>query len=79
MTLILIFIIIKSNFLIIIYNNNNTSAEINYETSSVVRGEFKITYHNFNQAIISGTFWYDAINSNGEVVKVREGRFDMRY
>jgi hypothetical protein len=62
----------------IIYNNDNSS-EINYETTSLVRGEFKITYHNYNNAILSGTFWFDAINSNGEIVKVREGRFDKHY
>jgi hypothetical protein len=50
-----------------------------YSTNSIVTGEFVITNHNFNQAIISGTFWFDAINSNGEKVEVREGRFDMHY
>ncbi len=29
--------------------------------------------------IVSGTFWFDAINSNGQKVEVREGRFDVRY
>jgi hypothetical protein len=29
--------------------------------------------------IISGTFWYDAVNSEGVVVKIREGRFDFKY
>ncbi|MBP6127428.1 hypothetical protein [Flavobacterium sp.] len=50
-----------------------------YSSNSIITGEFKITYHNYNNAILSGTFWYDAINSNGEIVKVREGRFDMHY
>lgn len=50
-----------------------------YSTTSIVKGALKITYHNYNQAILSGTFWFDAINSNGEIVKVREGRFDMHY
>jgi hypothetical protein len=50
-----------------------------YTTTSTVIGEFKITYHNFNNAILSGTFWFDSINSNGEIVKIREGRFDMHY
>ena len=50
-----------------------------YETNSIITGEFKITYHNYNQAILSGIFWFDAINSNGEIVQVREGRFDMHY
>jgi hypothetical protein len=50
-----------------------------YSTNTIVTGELKITYHNYNNAIISGTFWFDAINSNGEIVKVREGRFDKHY
>ena len=50
-----------------------------YSTSSTITGEFKITYFNYNQAIISGTFWYDAINSTGQKVEVRNGRFDMHY
>jgi hypothetical protein len=50
-----------------------------YETTSSITGELKITYHNFDKAIISGTFWFDAINSNGEKVQIREGRFDMQY
>ena len=50
-----------------------------YSTTSIITGEFKITYHNYNNAILSGTFWFDAINSNGEIIKVREGRFDMHY
>ena len=60
-----------------IYNTDFT--QIHYTTTSTINGELKITYHNFNNAIISGTFWFDAINSNGEIVKVREGRFDMHY
>jgi len=50
-----------------------------YSTNTIVTGELLITYHNFNNAILSGTFWFDAINSNGEKVEVREGRFDLRY
>lgn len=36
-----------------------------------------MTYN--SQAIISGTFWYDAINSTGQKVEVRNGRFDMHF
>jgi hypothetical protein len=50
-----------------------------YTTTLLLTGELKITYHNYNQAILSGTFWFDAINANGEKVEVREGRFDMHY
>ncbi|QZK99369.1 hypothetical protein K5L05_11390 [Flavobacterium psychrophilum] len=50
-----------------------------YSTKSTIVGELKITHHNFNNAIMSGTFWFDAVNSNGEKVQIREGRFDMHY
>jgi len=29
--------------------------------------------------IVSGTFWFDAVNDPREIVEVREGRFDMRF
>lgn len=60
-----------------IYNTDFT--QVHYTTTSAITGEFVITHHNFNQAIISGTFWFDGVNSNGEKVEVREGRFDMHY
>jgi len=62
----------------IIYDDQNLS-EIQYKTTSTITGELKITYHNFDEAILSGTFWFDAINSDGKIVKIREGRFDMQY
>ncbi|MBP2284200.1 hypothetical protein H4V97_002518 [Flavobacterium sp. CG_23.5] len=40
-----------------------------YKTTSTITGELKITNHNFNKAIPSGTFWFDAINSEGEKYK----------
>ena len=52
---------------------------IQYTTTATVTGELKITKLDTQQRIISGTFWYDAINSDGEKVEIREGRFDMRY
>jgi hypothetical protein len=59
--------------------SNNVSSDIRYNTTATVTGEFKVTKLNTQQQIISGTFWYDAINSGGEKVEVREGRFDMHY
>ena len=29
--------------------------------------------------IISGTFWFDAVNEQGKKVEIREGRFDMVF
>lgn len=54
-------------------------SEDKYLTTSLITGELKITTHNFDKAYICGTFWFDAINSQGEKVQVREGRFDMEY
>jgi flagellar basal body rod protein FlgG len=53
--------------------------DLRYKTTSTITGELKITNHNFDKAILSGTFWFDAINSKGEKIQVREGRFDMEY
>lgn len=61
----------------IIYNN--VGSPIRFETKNTVTGELKITKLDTQQRIISGTFWYDAINSNKEKVQIREGRFDMHY
>lgn len=29
--------------------------------------------------IVSGTFWFNAVNANGQKVEIREGRFDVHY
>ncbi|CAA0250624.1 DUF6252 family protein [Tenacibaculum maritimum] len=50
-----------------------------YSTTSETTGELVITHHDYDKAIISGTFWFDAVNNAGEKVEVREGRFDMKY
>ena len=60
-----------------IYSNSTT--DNSFETKSTLNGEIKIDKLNTTQRIISGTFWYDVINPQGEVVKIRDGRFDMRY
>lgn len=50
-----------------------------YFTNNIKTGELKITRLDLQNSIISGTFWFDAINSSGETVEIREGRFDMQY
>ena len=42
-------------------------------------GELFITNLDFSKGIISGTFWFDAINSKGEKVEIRDGRFDWGF
>ncbi|MFY0484116.1 DUF6252 family protein [Flavobacterium sp. PLA-1-15] len=50
-----------------------------YTTNSLKTGELKITRVDLSNSIISGTFWFDAVNQAGEVVEIREGRFDWNY
>ena len=50
-----------------------------FETSDEITGELTITKLDPAHSIISGTFWFDAVNEAGEVVEIREGRFDMQY
>lgn len=61
----------------IIYNSD--FSQNYFSTNSHFTGQLTITYHDFNNAIISGTFWFDAVNNNNEKVEIREGRFDMQY
>ncbi len=52
---------------------------IEYLTTTAVLGELKISKLDTINRIVSGTFWFDAVNSDSHVVKVRDGRFDVRY
>ena len=42
-------------------------------------GKLIITKLDEINQIVSGTFWFDAVNDKGEKVEVREGRFDVHY
>lgn len=50
-----------------------------YSTTEIVNGSLTITHHDFDNAILSGTFSFDAINSEGKIIKITEGRFDTKY
>jgi hypothetical protein len=50
-----------------------------YVTNNDIIGKLKITKFDPSNSIISGTFWFDAVNEEGEIVEIREGRFDMQY
>ena len=41
-------------------------------------GELVILYHDVDERILGGTFWYDVVNTNGEVREIRNGEFDMK-
>lgn len=55
------------------------NAENYYYTTSSITGELTITRVDLSNSIISGTFWFDAINDTGGIVEIREGRFDYEY
>ena len=63
------------------YSHRNFTEKIEdlYYTTSEATGEMTITKLDFENNIVSGTFWFDAINDDGEIVEIREGRFDMRF
>ncbi|MDP1811710.1 MAG: hypothetical protein Q8K66_09950 [Sediminibacterium sp.] len=70
--------------------NGNPSASYSFYTSAIslqsyetdgnlYKGELWIKKLDTVNQIVSGTFWFDAVNTNGQKTKIREGRFDMRY
>lgn len=50
-----------------------------YTTTDKIKGELEISYFDKSTHVVSGTFWFNAVNKQGEKVKVREGRFDIKY
>jgi hypothetical protein len=59
--------------------NYDIGASNRYFTNTLKTGELKITRLDLSNSIISGTFWFDAVNTAGETVQIRSGRFDMNY
>ena len=59
--------------------NYDIGASNRYFTNSLITGELRITKLDPSNSIISGTFWFDAVNTAGEKVEIRQGRFDWRY
>lgn len=62
-----------------LYDITNNSNFDTYETTNEVNGELHITNLDKTNNVISGTFWFDAINPEGKKVEIREGRFDMKF
>ena len=60
------------------YKNCNTNV-VQYVTSAVDTGLIVIKKLDEINNIVSGTFWFNATNSTGQVVQVRDGRFDMKF
>ncbi len=51
-----------------------------YSTTDAITRELTITKLDPAKSIMSGTFWFDAERiTDGKIIKIREGRFDMQY
>lgn len=48
-----------------------------YKTNNIVNGELKVLYHDVKKGKVGGTFWFNAINDKGVIVKVTNGQFDL--
>ena len=65
-----------------IYGSYGLTIGINsndFTTKGQFRGELYISTFDEIKQIVSGTFWFDAVNDQGEKVEVREGRFDVHF
>ena len=50
-----------------------------YYTNDEQTGELKITKFDEINGILSGTFWFNVKHPNGQIVEIRDGRFDVKY
>lgn len=50
-----------------------------YLTNQTNRGQLVIKKFDTVNQIVSGTFWFDAKNVNGQISQIKEGRFDLPY
>lgn len=48
-------------------------------TSEISQGQLVITKLDMQNHIVSGTFWFDVIDSLGKLHRITEGRFDMKF
>lgn len=48
-------------------------------TNSNETGQMTITHLDLDNQTVSGTFWFDVIDQNGDLRQIREGRFDMQF
>jgi len=61
-----------------LYSFDNTRGD-QYATNNTVSGQLVITKLDPTKQIVSGTFYFNAVNNKGDSVKVTDGRFDMPY
>jgi hypothetical protein len=55
-----------------------TTLGTSYNSTNINTGQLVIKHYDQVKKIASGTFWFDAVNTNGQIVQIREGRFDVK-
>lgn len=78
---------IEQNGLYVLKNNMQFNAYGQYGLEGIFTttngasytGELKITKLDPTNFIVSGTFWFDILDFQGNLHQIREGRFDMQY
>lgn len=58
----------------VLFFNNETPV-----TTAMMGGTMTITKLNQENNIVSGTFSFDVVNPQGELVEIRQGRFDQLF
>jgi hypothetical protein len=58
------------------FTNNTLNDFFTYSLSS---GQLNLTKFDEINQIASGTFWFNAVDANGDTVHVTDGRFDMQF
>jgi hypothetical protein len=62
------------------YRDLSSLSGIKYGTTEIYHGQLSIKKFDSINQIISGTFWFDAVDSTtGKIIQIREGRFDLPY
>lgn len=62
-----------------IYLEQNTPQTASFQTSNKDTGKVYISRFDAANQIISGTFYFDVVNSTGEKIEIRDGRFDVKF
>ena len=60
------------------YYSLPSSSDI-YQTNNIVKGSVTFKRFDLVNQVASGTFWFNAVNSNGDTARITDGRFDVRY
>ncbi|HBY54848.1 MAG TPA: hypothetical protein DEH15_20755 [Marinilabiliales bacterium] len=62
-----------------IYLEDYTPQTASFQTSYEDVGKIYISRFDTVDRIISGTYYFDAVNSSGEKIEIRDGRFDVKF